>query len=320
MYDAQAADTTPPPSFIPDSSVQYPSTEEEWSPPLSTNLAASRIGAKELSPLVPSKSPFSPQEVYYPQWMFGSWNVTAVLKRRIFPYGVSVLPSTLLVDGTPLNPNERVGDNGVQYALHFYSTLADTISNQVTVNLGLGVPQSKVILDRGHAAISRSKAYHQQQEHAPTIQEVQWDPRQDPTRMTLLYDGERPEIGERRTEIYSMARNVDQTVNDDGHEVYCTSERGRIVTTQSPGNVVVSDMEVTTEYTLLNENTISAISRLAVYNLTPNPPKQARGKAVALYDYEMSIKRNLETFVDSTSGRTVERACVLTPKDFIQCA
>jgi hypothetical protein len=280
----------------------------------------------ELSPLKQSIIlPFHPQELYYPTWMFGSWNITATVKRKIYPYGTEVLPSKSLIEGTPRNHNERVGDAGVQYQQHYYSTLADTLANQVTVNLGLGVPQSKIILDRGYSAKSISKSYQQ----VATVQDVYWDPRKDPTRLTLYYGAGplssdlRP-LGERRAEIYITARDSEESLNESGNQVYCASERNRIVMLL-PGNVIVSDTETTTEYTLLDENTVLAVCRIAVY-LTPNPNsregvlwQQVGGKAVGFYDYEMMLKRNLETFVDER-GRDIERACVLTPKDIIQCA
>jgi hypothetical protein len=61
--------------------------------------------------------------------------------------------------------------------------------------------------------------------------------------------------------------------------------------------------------------------------LTPNPNsregvlwQQVSGKAVAFYDYEFEMKRNLEEFRQSDTGETVFRPCVETPKDVIQCA
>jgi DNA-binding protein len=317
-YTAQAADEIPSPSG------------SEWLPPLSTNLAKSRIGAKELSSLAPSTSPFDPQEVYFPSWMFGSWNVTAVLKQKTFPYGsITVLPSTSLFE-MPLDVHEIIGNDSnyvVQYTLQFYSTLADTLSNQLTVNLGLGVPESKIILNRGQAAKSMYNAFFHQPPQHVLVQEEMWDSRQNPRHITLLYETESHKEG--RIDIDILAQtHVNQaptcSMNDNAHKVFCTSERARIVRQEFAGNVIVEDMEMTTEYTLQDDNHVSAISRIAIF-LTPNrnSPRQEKsisGKAIAFYDFEINMHRNLETFVDSKSGKTVERACVLTPKDVIQCA
>lgn len=244
---------------IPGARIQYNPTGEglSYTPPspLLTTLGCSRIGARELSPLTPSLVPFQPQELYYPQWMFGSWNVTAVLKRKTFPYGVEVLPSSSLVEGSPRNRHEQLGDGGSTYEIHYYSTLPPTLSNQVTTNLGLGIPKSKIILDRAFAAKSISEAYQQ----VVPVNEVEWDPSADPTRITLNYNAGlisqdlRP-LGPRRTEVYITARDSE---SDEKKNIYCTSEASRIVQL-SAGNVITSDTETTTEYALLDDNTITA--------------------------------------------------------------
>lgn len=36
--------------------------------------------------------PFSPNQLYYPAWFFGEFQVTSVLKKKTFPLGVEVLP------------------------------------------------------------------------------------------------------------------------------------------------------------------------------------------------------------------------------------
>jgi hypothetical protein len=86
--------------------------------------------------------------------------------------------------------------------------------------------------------------------------------------------------------------------------------------TVGTGSVVVSDMEIVSEFHLVNPNEIQAISRIAVF-LTPNPNsregvlwQQVGGQSVALFDYEISMKRKVDE-----SGL----ACVLTPKDVTQC-
>ena len=39
--------------------------------------------------------PFSPNQLYYPAWVFGEFQVTSVLKKKTFPLGVKALPSRL---------------------------------------------------------------------------------------------------------------------------------------------------------------------------------------------------------------------------------
>jgi len=299
-----------------------------WSPPnsVTTKLGKERIQTtRSFSPLSQIPLPFSEQELYYAPFLFGAWNITATLKSKKYPFGIDVLPSNSLVEGSPRNRNEQVGDS-TTYEFHYFSTLADTASNQITVNLGLGVPKPKIIADRAFNAVSLSKAYRQL---AP-VQDVVWDYRKDPTGLTLRYgagaltDDMRP-LGQRRGEVYFTARASEEGFDDiTGTTTYCTSERLRAVTL-APGNVVVSDSETITEFRKIDDDHVNAVSRIAVY-LTPNPNsregilwQQVGGKAVAFFDYELDMTRIKESF-NMNDGSTMERACVMTPKDVIQCS
>ena len=108
-----------------------------------------------------------------------------------------------------------------------------------------------------------------------------------------------------------------------GDLTFAAAERSRAVTL-APGNVIVSDSETITEFRKVNDDHVTAISRIAVY-LTPNPNsregiiwQQVQGKAVAFFDYELDMKRLKESFT-MADGSTLERACVKTPNDFVQC-
>jgi hypothetical protein len=323
-------------AFVPGVSggmVKQPFVEktELWTPPqLSTKLGASRISATSLSPL--QQAPFSSQELYYAPFLFGAWDVTATLKQKAYPFGKDFVPSKSLLEGSPRNRNEQVGD-ATSFQLHYFSTLADTLSNQMTVNLGLGVPKPQIIADRAFNTISMSRAYQQ----LTPVEEVDWDYSADPTRLTLrfgaapLADDMRP-LGQRRGEVYLTARASELLVPSEdtaaataaaGSDYYCAAERSRSVTL-GPGIVITADQESITEFQRIDEDSVRAISRIAVY-LTPNPNsregvlwQQVGGKAVAFYDYEWNMKRIKEEFV-LRDGSKVLRPCVATPKDVVQC-
>lgn len=296
-----------------------------WSPPpqlTTTKLAQSRILASELSPLGTSLSPFAEQELYYAPFLFGAWNVTATLRRKYYPYGTDpYVPSRSLVEGSPRNRLESVGDT-TRYERHFYSTLAKsstTASSNDLVDFGNSIPKSKIIADRAFDIISTSRAYQQ----LTPVQEVIWNPNQDPTRLSLKYnmgaltEDLRP-LGQRRGEVYILARQSEQLGND----VFCAAERSRSVLV-APGNVVVSDNESITEFRRLDPKTVEAVSRIAVY-LTPNPNsregvlwQEVGGKAVAFYDYELQLNRIEEEALDGVQGEKM--ACVATPQNARQC-
>lgn len=299
----------------------YSDVVDGWSLPsqLPTQLASSRILATSLSPLQ-QNNPFASQELYYPSFLFGSWDVVTTLRQKVYPYGTSFVPAKSLVEGSPRNRNEKIGDSA-SFQMHFFSTLADTAANQITVNLGLGVPETKIIADRAFNAISMSRGYNQ----LTPVEDVEWDYRADPTRLTLrfgatpLAEDMRP-LGQRRGEVYITARQSE--INEDG-SVYCGAERSRSVTL-GPGVVVTTDQETITEYRKVDEDSVEALSRIAVY-LTPNPNsregvlwQQVGGKAVAFFDYTWQMTRLREEFTLS-DGSKVRRPCVRTPKDIIQC-
>lgn len=292
-------------------------------PKLTTELGRSRILASELQPLQ-QNLPFSDQELYYAPFLFGAWNATATLKRKVYPYGADYLPSKTLLEGSPRNREEQVG-NTCAYEVHYFSTLANTLQNQLTVNLGTGVPETRIIQDRAFNARSISKAYKQL---AP-VRDVRWDYRRDPTRVVLdigpgvMADDLRP-LGPRRTEIFWTARQS-ETSSGGGDPAFACAERGRAVAL-APGNVVVEDLETVTEFHKQpdSEDHVAAVSRIAVY-LTPNPNsregvlwQKVQGKAVAFFDYEIDMRRIKESFV-LDNGTRQERACVTTPKDIVQC-
>jgi hypothetical protein len=305
--------------------VQSPTIQKapDWATPsLTTKLGSSRIASTSLSPL--QQLPFASQELYYPSFLFGEWKITATLKQKYFPFGQEFVPSRSLVEGSPRSRNEQVGDGSTTYMSHYFSTLADTTANQLTVNLGLGVPQPKVIADRGFNIKSMSRAYR----HLSPVNTVEWDYRKDPTRLTLqmesVAEDMRP-LGQRRSEVYLTARQSEEAVDEQsGRPVFAAAERSRTVTV-GPGTVSANDQETITEYRQIDENLVKAVSRVAVF-LTPNPNsregvlwQQVSGKAVAFYDYELVMERNLEEFTQGVDGEKVLRPCVETPKDVIQC-
>ena len=317
-FTAQASPV--PDALVGNSPVRLVSdTIGEWKdqPELTTKLGRDRIRAKELSPL--GQAFFGDQELYYAPFLFGSWNVTATLKTKSYPYGTEYLPSKSLLEGSPRNREEQVNDS-CTYESHYFSTLANTLSNQMTVTLGTGVPESKIIQDRAFNAISFSAAYKQ----LTPVQEVTWDYRNDPTTVKLdfgtgLVGPDMRPLGPRRTEIFINARASEYY----GENTFCSAERSRSVTLVTRDGIV-SDTEVITEFHKVSPDLVQAISRIAVY-LSPNPNsregvlwQRTGGKAVAFFDYDIEMIRQKETF--SMNDGTVEsRACVRTPKDVVQC-
>lgn len=254
--------------------------DDSWRvPELCTKLAQSRIATQELSPLVPSLSPFADNDVYYPSSFAGRWEVKATLRRKTYPYGPSFVPSRSLIEGSPRYRSENVGDSTTYQAQ--YSAL--------------GGDGNKIIADRSFNSKSTTRAYNQ----LTPVEDIIWDPKKDPTQLKIQFaagqmtEDMRP-IGPRRAEVYLTARKKEES---DGGLTFAASERTRQVTIGA-GAVVVSDTETITEYHVQNSgNQIQALQRIAVY-LTPNPNsregvlwQQVGGKAVAYFDYDIEMEK-----------------------------
>ena len=288
---------------------QKPTVEraEGWAangpPRLFTDLGTSRIGAsseepsspRSIGPLQQSLSPMASRELYYPSSFIGDWNVKATLQQKIFPFGPDFVPSRSLVDGSPRCRNERVGDS-TQYVARYAPATGNNNNND-------GAAQA--IADRGFNLVSMSRSY---QQLLPVIPDsIVWDPKRDPTRVTFQTEAitadMRP-VGPRKAEVYLTARKTEERASaatgaGEPNSVFASAERSRTVTVGT-GSVTANDQEVITEFRRIDDDTIRAVSRIAVY-LTPNPNsmegvlwQQVSGKAVAFYDYELEMERKKE--------------------------
>ena len=275
---------------------------DRWEPPtLFTQLGIDRIGDQNLSslslsPLQQSLSPFAAQDIYYPSYFAGEWKVQSKLVSKIFPYGTDFVPSRSLIEGSPRNREEQVGGESTSYSVRYFSSIYDNSNNNNKNN--------KIISDRKFNMVSISRGY---QQLSPVIGDsIEWNYKKDPTHLkfqTESVSADMRPIGQRRGEIYITARRTEEVQqkesdnnNNNSGGVFAAAERSRTITIGT-GNVSANDQEVVTEYRQINNNLINAISRVAVY-LTPNPNsregvlwQQINGKAVAFYDYELTMER-----------------------------
>lgn len=82
-------------------------------------------------------------------------------------------------------------------------------------------------------------------------------------------------------------------------------------------DIKVQDYETINEYSLVAEGHVQGVQRTAIY-LEPRDPLffQAGGRAVAVYDYSIEMRRR-EAPEDARAMGAV--ACVLTSKGVVQC-
>jgi hypothetical protein len=134
--------------------------------------------------------PFSPNQLYYPSWVFGEFRVTSVLRKKTLPFGQKASPLNLQRDGSFRCGDEEEGDE-LEVRARYFSTLADSLENNVRVNLGLGAPSASIIEDRAFNARELSAAVVEDggQGVAGTkaATEAKYDPRVDATRLALFF-------------------------------------------------------------------------------------------------------------------------------------
>lgn len=280
-------------------------------PGTSTALAA-RLDAPTL--VSPGSSLFTkPGLVTYPRWMFGTWRCTSTFDAFETPLGPAFVDASLLAAARA--PLEQGGlGSSAQYELRFFSTLPDTFENQVRFALGV-LPEDQVVADRAFNTRSMTNAYLDWD----AVASVQYDPRAAPDRQTLEFQRVSPDmrpLPARRIEQYinNVLSEEGLTLGEAGQPRYTLSELSRQVTI-GERSVDVTDYEVITDYVRSTDGNVQARQVTAVY-LDARHPRyfEARGRAVAVYRYSLSLSRQLTPVYSGT-----EAVCVQTPKDVVQC-
>jgi hypothetical protein len=300
---------------------------------LSTQLGRSRIGTMDASflrqPLHLHKNVIegffqsNKEPVYYPKFLFGAWNVTATLRRIGV---VSDLDGITLHDELSVVELDRRIDDSYQFEVQFFSTLANNWENQLAVNLGTGIPESKIIANRQYNLPSELLLVG----FKPTPltltadfpNNINWDYRSGTAPTRLTWDD--PFVS--RRQYLREVLTYDSETTTTNQKCFAVSERHRIRTfefnsivqrTTIPLQMVSErETETITEYHQVSDDYVRAVSR----NVVPC----ATGSTIVL-DYDVSMRRIDTPFTnaildDANSTRTItNRPCVETPKGIVQC-
>ncbi|GAQ79771.1 hypothetical protein KFL_000380040 [Klebsormidium nitens] len=261
-------------------------------PPLSQRLSADRV-------YNPGSALLGPFQLYYPQWLFGTWTVTAKLTGFKAPLGERFISTGLAREVA--DPRYGVG-SAVQYEARFYSTLPDTWANKLRVTAGQ-LPESAIIADRAFNAKSLMEASL----GYGGVQESVYDPRGSPTRQTIVLSPSGPQgqpLGPRRLELYINNRFSE---SDAAGDFVCAELFRRVKL--GVRQVDVADSEAIYRFHRESDDRITGSKRRAIY-LQPQDELyfEAGNCAVALLDYALVLQR-----VDPGQD------CVLTPKGVTQC-
>lgn len=272
------------------------------------NQLASRINNSEGNVVQPTyRAPWDPKTIFYPDWMFGEWNVTSKLEGVLTPLGKDYVPPGFLaaMESSESDASEY------SYKSRFYKTLPDTLENNLRFGLGLGQPRGAVIADKAYNTMQMTDAFLG---YSGAVSNVEFDVRNSPLRQTVTLSTLGPDLAPlpaRRLELFVNALSSEE----EGENIFRTSELARQVFI-TVNNVQVSDYEVLNEFKLVKDGYITGRQRSLLY-LQPQDPLffKSSGKAVCVYDYGFTMARE-PVKEDDPSGA---EACVDTPKQVTQC-
>ncbi|GFH19237.1 uncharacterized protein HaLaN_16152 [Haematococcus lacustris] len=236
-------------------------------------------------------------------WMFGEWRVSSSVRDTQLPLGPQFVDAAL-------QAGDLRGGPALQYTARWFSTLPDTWDNTVRVQLGL-LPTDAIVPDRAYNTRELSNATLGWE----AVASVAYDPREEPDRETVEFSRQGPDgrtIPPRRIELF-INRSSSEAL---GSATFLTDELCRQVNLGVRA-VDVVDYETMTGYRLLAPGKVAARQRTAVY-LDPRHPLffKAAGRAIMVIDADLELVRE-EPPADASQLGAV--ACVLTPKDVVQC-
>jgi len=260
----------------------------------------------------PGPSLFSkPSLIECPRWLFGVWDVTSTFETFRTPLGTKYVDEALLLAAQAPADQGGIGSTAT-FEQRWYSTLPDTFQNQLRVFTG-SMPSDAVIQDRAFNLRASTNAYL----GFPAVESVEYDTR-EPGRATVAFAGILPDMGPaptRRAELYVNNTQSETLVDASGHPTFVASELLRQVLL-GVRQADVRDYEVINVYTLQGDGRVTGAQRTCIY-LEPRDQLyfNARGRAVAVYDYSLRLERRPPP-EDSPAGAV---ACAPTPKGFVQC-
>ena len=209
----------------------------------------------------------------FPDWLEGEWSITSNILGVAAPLGRQYLPSDLArvrlgtissADGVP----------PLQYNVRFVRRLSD----------------NAIVSDRENNLRSVQDA----SAGYARVQSVEFD---GSSTLKVKYSPFGPNgtfPGESRAEVYIQRRRQSSAA---ASERFAFAEATRTVLLAQGRSVTISDAETINEFTRLDDGNVIARQRVLRF-LTPNPNSQegvlwseARGRAVALLDYELRLAR-----------------------------
>ena len=206
-------------------------------------------------------------DLQYPQWMKGTWAVTSTLKEQTAPLAPDIV--------TPgFKDNQQYIDQPVDFLVRF-GTEYYTPEKNLLPNLFARNQQTPVVADRVFNGEHIAAAYL----GAKNVVKVKVDPSNPNKQITLLK-------GERRLISQVTGRNSETPASNRFIASEVTKQLFR-----SPERIYLNEVETTSDYTLIEPDTVTAQQITAIY-LSPQDPDyfQASDRPVAIYRYQLNLE------------------------------
>lgn len=227
-------------------------------------------------------------DLYYPEWMAGTWKATSTLIEQFAP-----LAPTIVTPG--FEDNEQYLNVAIAFPVRFVQRREEgrgrrqqgeigeefnLFSNSFRLQKRLLLPnlskteKPTIVADRVFNGKSIAQAYL----GAKNVLNVKVDPDNPNKQITLLQ-------GKRRL-ISTITRRGSETPNN--HEFLATEVSRQLF--RSPERIYLNEVETTSDYQLMQPGKIQAQQITAIY-LSPQDPDffRAKNRPVAIYRYQLDL-------------------------------
>ena len=208
-------------------------------------------------------------DLYYPQWMAGTWLVESTLKEQIAPLAPEVI--------TPgFNDNQQYLDRPVTFLVRF-KTEDERSKKRVFFPQLNNNKQNSVVADRVFNGTNIAAAYL----GINNVLKVKVAPENVNRQLTLLQ-------GDRKL-ISTVIKRATETPAS--NHFIATEVTKQLF--ESPARFYLNEVETTSDYQLIAPGNIKAQQFTAIY-LSPQDPDyfKAINRPVAIYRYQLDLKKN----------------------------
>ncbi|ELS00390.1 hypothetical protein Xen7305DRAFT_00000910 [Xenococcus sp. PCC 7305] len=206
-------------------------------------------------------------DLYYPDWMAGTWEVTNILETQVAPLAPEIV-SPGFAD------NQKYIDEPIIFPVRFGQEYYVPQSRWFLIPLIK--TENPVVADRTFNGKSIAQAYL----GADSVFRVAVDPKDPNKQITLLQGG-----------IKSISQVTKRATERPARDRFVTTE----VTQQlfkSPNKIYLNEVETTSDYHLIDPQNIEATQVTAIY-LSPQDPDYftAGDRPVAIYRYHLDLSK-----------------------------